>query len=125
MNPIEQYILTQQDPYQSIMLYVRSVILKNFPEIKEKYSFKIPFFNYKNKPLLYLNILKGTNYVDVAFVQGILFEEKYPMLKDNNNRKQVRSLQLKTLEDLDEKMFLNLLKDAMASLDRSKRAWFI
>ena len=125
MNPIEQYIFNQTEPYQSIMLYVRSVIFKNFPEIKERYSYKIPFFNYKNKPLLYLNILKGTKYVDVAFVQGILLEEKYPNLEDKKNRKQVRSLQLKSLEDLDEKMFINLMKDAIALLDKSKRAWFV
>ena len=125
MNPIEQYIFNQTEPYQSIMLYVRSVIFKNFPEIKERYSYKIPFFNYKNKPLLYLNIIKGTKYVDVAFVQGILLEEKYPNLEDKKNRKQVRSLQLKSLEDLDEKMFINLMKDAIALLDKSKRAWFI
>ena len=51
--------------------------------------------------MIYLNILKGKNYVDIAFVQGILLEEQFPILKDDNNRKQVRSIQLKTLEDLD------------------------
>ncbi len=33
--------------------------------------------------MLYLNILKGTNFVDVAFVQGILLEGKYPNLKNS------------------------------------------
>ena len=31
--------------------------------------------------LLYLNILKGTNYVDVAFMKGVLLEQKHPQLK--------------------------------------------
>jgi len=43
MNPVEQYFINQKEPYQSIMLYVRSVILKTLPKIEEKYSYKIPF----------------------------------------------------------------------------------
>lgn len=72
-----------------------------------------------------MNILKGTNYVDVAFVQGILLEKQFPILKDDKKRKQVRSIQLKTLEDLDHDNFVQLLKEASAVLSRSKKAWFI
>jgi hypothetical protein len=125
MNPVEQHILNQQEPYQSIMLYIRSVIIKTLPTIEEKYSYKIPFFNLHKKPMVYLNILKGKNFVDIAFVQGILLEEKYPQLKNNNNRKQVRSLQVKSLDEFDELMFVQLLKDASGYLENSKRAWFL
>lgn len=125
MNPIEQHIYSQKEPYQSIMLYVRSVILKTIPAVEEKYSYSIPFFNVFNKPMLYLNVLKGTNFVDVAFVQGIILEEKYPQLQNYNNRKQVRSIQVKSLEDFDELMFVQLLKDATNYLESSKKAWFI
>ena len=68
MNPVEQYLFNQKEPYQSIMLYVRSVIFKTLPKIEEKYSYKIPFYHHNNKPMCYLNILKGTEYVDVDFV---------------------------------------------------------
>lgn len=125
MKPVEQYFLAQKEPYQSIMLYVRSVILNTLPEIEERYSYKIPFYNIGKKPLLYLNILKGTNYVDVAFVQGMLLEEKFPLLKNDNKRKQVRSIQLKTLEDLDHSNFVALLHEASNLLSKSKKAWFI
>ena len=125
MNPFEQYFLEQEEPYQSIMLYIRSVICKTLPEVEEKFNYKIPFFNMDKKPMLYLNILKRTNYVDVAFVQGVLLEEKYPQLKNHKNRKQVRSLQVKSLEDFDELMFAQLLKDAAIKIESSKRAWFL
>lgn len=125
MNPSEQHILNQKEPYQSIMLYVRSVIFKTLPTIEEHYKYKVPYFTHNKKPLLYLNVLKGTSFVDVAFVQGILLVEKFPQLKDNNNRKQVRSLQVKSLEDFDELLFVQLLKDASIFLDNSKRAWVI
>lgn len=125
MNPVEQYIFNQEEPYQSIMLYVRSVILDTLPAIEEKYSHKIPFFNIDKKPMVYFNVLKGTNFVDVAFVQGILLEEKYPQLKNYNKRKQVRSLQITSLNNFDELMFKQLLKDAATSIENSKRAWFV
>ena len=125
MKPIDEYFLSQNEPYQSIMLYVRRVILNTLPEVEERYSYKIPFYNIGKKPMIYLNILKGKDYVDVAFVQGILLEEQFPVLKDDNKRKQVRSIQLKTLEDLDQENFVKLLQAAVKLLSESKRAWFI
>jgi len=107
------------------MLYVRSVILKTLPTVEERFSYKIPFYNIGKKPMIYINVLKGTNFVDVAFVQGILLEKEFPVLKDYKNRKQVRSIQLKSIEDLDELEFVELLKAAVISIEKSKKAWFI
>lgn len=125
MKPVDEYFLAQEEPYQSIMLYVRGVILKTLPDIKERCSYKIPFYNIDKKPMIYLNILKGKNYVDVAFVQGILLENNFPVLKNDNKRKQVRSIQLKTIEDLDHENFVELLHSASELLRGSKKAWFI
>ncbi|MDO5988969.1 DUF1801 domain-containing protein [Flavivirga amylovorans] len=125
MKPVDEYFFNQKEPYQSIMLYVRSVILTTLPEVEEKYSYRIPFYNIGKKPMIYLNILKGKDYVDVAFVQGILFERRFPVLKDDNKRKQVRSIQLRTIEDLDHENFVELLHEASNSLSKSKKAWFI
>jgi hypothetical protein len=123
MNPIDQYLFDQKKPYQSIMLYVRSVIFKTLPKIEEKYNYGIPFYHHNKKPMCYLNILKGTNYVDVAFVQGVLLQNKFPQLTDYNNRKQVRSIQVKSLEDFDEYQFIELIQEAAILLDNSKKAW--
>lgn len=125
MKPVDAYFLKQQEPYQSIMLYVRQVILKTLPNINERCSYKIPFYNLEKKPMIYLKILKGTNFVDVAFVQGVLLEKDFPELKNYNNRKQVRSIQIKQIEDLDELRFVALLKAAEKHLEQSKKAWFI
>lgn len=125
MKPVDEYFYNQKEPYQSIMLYVRSIILRTLPEITERCSYKIPFYNLGKKPLLYLNILKGKDYVDVAFVQGILLEEQFPILKNDNKRKQVRSLQLKSIEDLNEYEFVALLHEAKRQLEMSKKAWFV
>jgi len=125
MKPAELYILNQEEPFQSIMLYVRRVILKTLPHVIERYSYNIPFYNIGKKPMLYLNVLKGKDYVDVAFVHGIVFEKEFPILKNDNKRKQVRSIQLKTIEDLDELQFVELLKTAAIQTEKNKRAWFL
>lgn len=125
VNPIDIYFLNQKEPYQAIMLFVRSVILNTLPEVEERYSYNIPFYNCHKKPMIYLNILRGKNYVDVAFVQGVLLEKEFPVLKNDNKRKQVRSIKLKTLEDLDYDVFVALLHAASKLLSTSKRAWFI
>ncbi len=125
MKPVDEYFFNQKEPYQSIMLYVRSVILNTLPEVEERYSYKIPFYNIGKKPMVYINVLKGKDYVDVAFVQGILLEKRFPILKNDNKRKQVRSIQLKTIEDLDHENFVELLHEASNSLKKSKKAWFI
>ena len=125
MKPVDDYYFSQPEPFQSIMLYVRSVILKTLPEIEERYSYRIPFYNVGKKPMLYINILKGTNFVDVAFIQGILLEKEFPILKDYNNRKQVRSIQVKSLENFNEFEFVVLLKAAVVNIENSKKAWFV
>ena len=99
--------------------------MKTLPEVRERYSYKIPFYNIGKKPLLYLNILKGKDYVDVAFVDGVVFEKEFPILKDHNNRKQVRSIQLRRIEDLDELQFVELLKVAAVQTEKNKRAWIL
>ena len=125
MKPIDEYFINQKEPYQSIMLYIRSVILKTLPEVTERYSYKIPFYNIGKKPMLYLNILKGKNYVDVAFVHGVVFEKEFPILKNDSNRKQVRSIQVKSLEDFEELQFVELLKVASVQTQKNKRAWVL
>jgi hypothetical protein len=125
MKPVDDYYFSQIEPYQSIMLYVRSVILRTLPDVQERYSYRIPFYNIGKKPMIYINVLKGTNFVDVAFVQGILLEKDFPILKDYKNRKQVRSIQVKSLEDFDEVEFVKLLHAAVDSINKSRKAWFI
>ncbi len=125
MKPVDDYFINQKEPFQSIMLYVRGIILNVLPEVEERFSYRIPFYNIGKKPMIYLNILKGKDYVDVAFVQGVLLEKNFPVLKNDNKRKQVRSIQLRTLEDLDHENFVSLLHAASRSLSESKRAWFI
>ncbi|WP_460189178.1 DUF1801 domain-containing protein [Urechidicola sp. KH5] len=117
MNPVEQHIFKQQEPYQSMMLYVRDVLKDTVPEVVEKYSFRLPFYHYKKKSLLYMNVLGGTNYLDVAFLDGAILQKEYHQLKDFNKRKRVRSLQFHSLEDIDEQLLRSVIKAAVRLID--------
>ena len=114
MNPIEQYILNQKEPLQSIMLYLRQVIMETLPEVEEKYKYKIPFYYYNNKPLCYLNILKNTNYVDFAFVNGSRLSNKHKLLKAGNNRKMVKSIACSSLENINVTTLKEILLEAIS-----------
>lgn len=120
MSPVDQYFFIQEEPYQSIMLYVRSIILKTIPEVAEKFSYKIPFYYYKKKPMVYINRLKGTNYVDISFMDGKLLEKDFMQLKDYKNRKRVRSIQVHSLEEFDEQAFVNILNEATLFIDNKR-----
>jgi hypothetical protein len=76
INESRTIFFSQKEPNQFIILYVLSVILKTFPE-----------------------------------------------LKDYKNRKQVRSIQVITLENFDKIKFVEILKNASKLIDKSKRAW--
>jgi hypothetical protein len=76
INESRTIFFSQKEPNQFIILYVLSVILKTFPE-----------------------------------------------LKDYKNRKQVRSIQVITLENFDEIKFVEILKNASELIDKTKRAW--
>ena len=115
----------QHEPIRSIMYYLRAVIRDELPDIVERYSYTIPFYNIGKKPMLYLNVLKGTKHVDVGFVHGILLEQSYPILQNNRNRKQVRSWPVHTLDQFDEIQFRQLLQDARSVLQQQPKAWFL
>lgn len=97
--------------------------MRTLPNVEEKYNYSIPFYHYNKKPFCYLNILKDTNCVDVAFVKGSLLKEQFLELKDYNNRKFVRSLQYESLESIDELLLIEVIKAAALISDTSRKAW--
>lgn len=121
MNPVEQYILKQKEPYQSVMLCARDIIINSIPEIDEKFSYGIPMYHYKKTPLVYLNVLKGTDFLDIAFLHGTKLIARYPDLKDYNNRKKVRSIHVHSLEKFEVERFIQILKSAIEIIENGKQ----
>lgn len=97
MNPAENYILNQQEPYKSILLQLQSIITAVLPEPNLKYKWRVPFYYSNNLPICYLN--KSKDYVDLCFWHRDKLT-KYTEYFVTKNRKAVTSLRYKSVDDI-------------------------
>ncbi|TMM29518.1 DUF1801 domain-containing protein [Polaribacter aestuariivivens] len=117
MKPAEEYILKQPEPYKSILLHLQILIESSFPNTDLQFKWKIPFYYLDDKPFCYLNPSKKKGYVDVAFwVSAHL--TKYNELLISENRKVVKSLRYKSIDDINEEVLLTVLEEAHQLKDK-------
>ncbi|MBP2832195.1 DUF1801 domain-containing protein [Aquimarina sp. U1-2] len=109
MNPAEAYIVKQQEPFQSILLHLQVIIETSLPEVTLLYKWKLPFYYEGKYPICYLNVTKG--YVDVGFWAAQHFTKHLEYLQ-SDNRKFVRSLRYRTLEEINDQILSEVLKEA-------------
>jgi len=109
VNPAENYILNQPEPYRSILLHLQIIIENTIPEVELLYKYKIPFYYIHKKPFCYLNASHKKQFVDL----GICRAKQIKIHKDyliTEKRKKMASLRYKNLEDIDEKVLIEVLK---------------
>lgn len=111
MNPAENYILNQSEPYKEILLQLQILIEGNFPSIELKYKYKIPFYYLNGKPFCYLNASHKRHYVDVGIVKGGQIEVHATHLV-TKHRKQMASLRYKDVKHINAKILSDVLKEA-------------
>jgi len=112
MNPAAQYITSQPQPYQEILMYLQVVVEKNLPQLELKYKYKIPFYYYKGKPFCYFNASHKKQFVDVGFWKGNQIKVHQEHLV-TENRKMMVSLRYKTLNEIDEAVLVTVLQAAI------------
>jgi len=108
MNPAENYILKQKEPFQAIFLFVREIILKTLPEMEEKFKYGLPFYYYKNKPFCFFNVSKSNtelkrkeSFADIVFVKGFELKGFDKQLIAGNKRTLMKSIPYFSLEEVD------------------------
>lgn len=116
MKPAEVYILNQVEPYRSILLHLQILIENTFPEVELKYKWRIPCYYYKNRPICYLN--QSKNYVDVGFWHSAHLT-KFTEYMVSDKRKVVKSLRYKKVEDIDDTIFITILKEVEQHKNKS------
>ncbi|WP_297694783.1 DUF1801 domain-containing protein [uncultured Eudoraea sp.] len=114
MNPAENYILSQPEPYRSILLHLQSAIEQTVPEVDLKYKYKIPFYYLHGKPFCYLN--QSKNYVDLGFWKAAHLTVHLEHMTAAG-RKMMRSLRYTSLEEIDHAILVEVLKDAYSIKD--------
>lgn len=120
MNPAENYILNQPEPYRSILLHLQVVIGKTIPEAELKYKYKIPFYYLDGRPFCYLNVAKNKDYVDLGFWNAAHLTVHLELMT-TAGRKMMKSLRYKSLEEINDKILIAILQDANSVKD--KKFW--
>ncbi len=107
MNPAEEYILKQEEPFKSILLQLQTIIEAVVPNAELLYKWKIPFYYCNDIPLCFLN--QSKDYVDLAFWHFDKMDEFTEYFIDAN-RKSIRSLRYKSVEDINDEVVVYVLQ---------------
>lgn len=109
MNPAENYILDQPEPYKSILLHLQSVIEHRIPDADLKFKYKIPFYYINGKPYCYLN--QSKDYVDLGFWKAA-YMTLHLQHMTTSGRKVMKSLRYRTLEEINDTILVEVLQEA-------------
>ena len=109
MNPAEDYILNQPEPFRSILMHLQVIIEHTFPDVELKYKWRIPCYYIGKKPICYLNASHKHDYVDVGIWHSAHLT-KYDEYLVSEKRKVVKSLRYKSMEEIDDEIFIAILK---------------
>ena len=118
MNPAENYILNQPEPFRSMLLHLQIVIEHTIPEAELKFKWKVPFYYVGNRPVCCLNNTKG--FIDVGFWNAAHLTVNVERMT-TAGRKMMKSLRYKSLEDINDKILIEILLDAYRI--RDKKFW--
>lgn len=113
MKQTDEYIYRQPEKFRSIILHLISLFEREIPDIKLLFKWGIPYFYYRDKPFCYLAPNHKKGFVDAGFAKG------YQLLQNQENlvgekRNTVKSLRYYTLEDIDNTILINVIKEAKA-----------
>jgi hypothetical protein len=118
MNPAEEYILNQPEPYRSILMHIQVIIEHAIPDVDLKYKWRIPCYYLGETPICYLNASHKKQFVDVAFWHSA-YLSKFDAHLVSENRKVVKSLRYTSLEDIDDDLFIAILEEAKKQKGKS------
>lgn len=119
MNPAEDYILNQPEPYRSILLHLQVLIEHTLPNVELHYKWRIPCYYIGEKPICYLNASHKKEFVDMAFWHSAHLTE-FDSYLINENRKVVKSLRYKSVDEINDTVVIAILK----SIDKLKEKGF-
>ncbi|MGS2727225.1 DUF1801 domain-containing protein [Psychroserpens sp. BH13MA-6] len=108
MKPAESYILKQPEPYKSILLHLQMLMSYTFPQAEMLYKWRIPCFYVEGRPICYFNQSKDFVDVGIWHASHLTAYEEHLV---SENRKVVRSLRYKSLSDIDDELFIAVMRE--------------
>ena len=104
-SKVQTYIEKQKSPQGEICLKLREIILRTFPDTKEEMKWGVPAFSGGK---FYIGAMK--NQVNLGFSINGLTEKQLALFEGSG--KTMRHIKVRTLNDIDEKKIVKLLKMA-------------
>jgi uncharacterized protein YdhG (YjbR/CyaY superfamily) len=103
MNEIDNYIQKQKSPQKEICQKLREIVLKTFPDSKEEMKWGVPAFA---DGKFYIVALK--DHVNLGFsIKGLSKDE---IALFDGGGKTMKHIEIRTMQDIDEKRIVKLLK---------------
>jgi hypothetical protein len=110
MKPAEGYILSQPEPYRSIIFNIQIVIESQIPDLELLYKWKIPFYYYKGKPFCFINASHKRKFVDLGIVKGFQIKLHNEHLI-SENRSTMKSLRYYSLKEIDNFILIDIIQE--------------
>ncbi len=120
MNPAENYILNQPEPFRSVLLHLQSTIERTIPEAQLKFKWKLPCYYVDDSPFCYMNVSVKKGYVDLGFWRSAHLTKHVDKMTIDG-RKLIKSLRYTSLEAIDETVLVEILQEAYVVKD--KKFW--
>lgn len=111
MKFADEYILCQPEKYQSILFHLISVFERELSDLELLFKWGVPYFYFKKKPFCYLAPNHKKGFVDVGFAKGFQLIRNQDWLVDEK-RNTVKSLRYFSLEDIDNIILEDVIKEA-------------
>ncbi|TSJ39764.1 DUF1801 domain-containing protein [Mucilaginibacter corticis] len=70
MSDLDNFYLQHSEPFNSCLLALRSIILKQDENITAEWKYRMPFFCYKGKMFCYLWVHKTSHQPYIGIVEG-------------------------------------------------------
>lgn len=110
MNPALEYIDRAAEPYRSIMMHLQVLVETAITDAQLKYKWHLPFYYLDEKTMFcFFNFRK--TFVDLGMSYGNELSNKHGVLIAGEGRKMLRSLRFYTLEDINDKVVIETLKE--------------
>jgi len=107
LNLAETYILKQPEPYKSILIHLQILVEHTLPEAELLYKWRIPCYYIGKRPICYLN--QSKDYIDVGIWHSAHLSKKWDAYLRAENRKVVKSLRYRSLQDINDKVFIAIM----------------
>ena len=98
LRPAEQYLFNLDEPFRGIGLEVKAIIESTLPDLTLTYKWHLPFYCHGKKSFCYIN--QSKDYLDLVFYHAAHFTKHLDILVAED-RKIVRSLRYRSLEEID------------------------